>query len=258
MKENPNIDELLNSFIDGELTEKNQTEVQCLISSDARIAQRHRELQKCKMLVNSLPSAEAPAQMLEQIKASLEEKELVAQRQSVLGRREGARHLLARRVLAAAAMIGLVAVLTTVIYTIVTPEKTAPLPGFRARLELKTSDMVAVDAVINKAIEDKGILRLGGRDKGVYALSCSREAMNLLLGDLNSVWPSFDSATLFVETKTPGGQVVVENVNAEQIGNLMNPVMPGLTGPEKPVEKPATPLKDKIKVHLTIVVEGSE
>jgi hypothetical protein len=258
MKENPNIDELLNSFIDGELTERHQTEVQRLISHDAQVALRLRELEKCKVLVSSLPSAEAPSRMVEQIKASLEEKTLVEQRQPVFDRREGARHLLARKVLAAAAMIGLVAVLTTVIYTIVTPESVPLAMGFRGRLELKTSNLVGVDAVINKAIEDNGILRLGGRDKGVYALSCSREAMNLLLADLNGVWPSFDSATLFVETKTPGGQVIVENVSAEQIGNLMNPVMVGITGPEKAVEKPATPLKDKIKVDLTIIVKGSE
>ena len=49
MKENPNMDELLNSFIDGELPARQQTEVQRLIAHDEKIAQRVRQLQKSKM-----------------------------------------------------------------------------------------------------------------------------------------------------------------------------------------------------------------
>ena len=50
MKEIPNMDELLNSFIDGELTPRQQTEVQRLIAHEEKVAQRLRQLQKCKML----------------------------------------------------------------------------------------------------------------------------------------------------------------------------------------------------------------
>ncbi len=113
-EKNPNIEELLNSFIDGELTERERTEVQRLISHDAQVAQRLRELQKTQMLVGSLPRAEAPAQIMNGIKASLERDKVSdepvwsAER---FEKRVGARHLLARKVLAAAAMIGLVAIL---------------------------------------------------------------------------------------------------------------------------------------------------
>ncbi len=122
MKEEPNIDELLNGFIDGELDQRHQTEVQRLITHDAQIAERLRELQKCKVLVGSLPCVEAPAGMAEQIKASLETSALLGRQPESFDAREGARHLLVRRVLAAAAMIGLVAVLAAVVYTIVAPE----------------------------------------------------------------------------------------------------------------------------------------
>lgn len=261
-EENPNIEELLNSFIDGELPERDRTEIQRLISHDREVAQRLRDLQRCKMLVSSLPRAEAPAEMLEQIKASLEERVPLAQEPSGFAERVGARHLLVRKVLTAAAMIGLVAVLAAVVYTIVVPESPSHAMAFKGRLELKTSNLLVVDAAINRAIEENGLSdyispRREG-DKSVYAISCSREALGLLLADLENVWGRFDSATLFVDTKAPGGQVVVEDVTAEQIGNLINPVKPIVLKHEEPIEKPATPLKDKKKVHLTIVLTGSE
>lgn len=302
MKEELNIDELLNGFIDGELTARQHTEVQRLIAHDAQTAERLRELQKCKVLVSSLPCAEAPAEMAEQIKASLETSALLGRQPEPFDVRKGVRHLLVRRVLAAAAMIGLVAVLAAVVYTIVAPESVTedlmtvddllrtstryvvkrPEPGltataeksiaqispavtgFNGRLELRTSDLVAVNAFINRAIEDNDLLEKvspeteGG--KSVYALSCSRSALSLLLADLENVWARFDSATLFVETDWPGGQVVVDNVSAEQIVDLITPPKPRLTGDEKTsektIKKPESQAEDEEKVSLTIVVVG--
>ena len=302
MKEEPNIDELLNGFIDGELDQRHQTEVQRLIAHDAQIAERLRELQKCKVLVSSLPCVEAPAEMAGQIKASLETSALLGRQPEPFDAREGARHLLVRRVLAAAAMIGLVAVLAAVVYTIVAPESVTDRPiaiegwqqprrevgvekpapgiaataeksiaqispavtGFNGRLELKTSDLVAVNAFINRAIEDNDLLGKvspeAEGDKSVYTLSCSRSALSLLLADLENVWARFDSATLFVETDRPGGQVVVDNVSAEQIVDLITPPKPRLTGDEKTsektIKKPESQAEDEEKVSLTIVVVG--
>ncbi len=250
MKENPEIDELLNSFIDGELTARQQTEVQRLMAHDAKIAQRLQQLQKCKMLVSSLPVAEAPDGMLEDITASLEKRTLLGEQDSDFDERVGARHLLVRKVMAAAAMIGLVAVLATVVYTILAPE-TVPerpvafevreLPGeieavrpgpsmvameFNGRLELKTSALVAVDAFINRAIEDNGlsgsISPARQQDKSVYSLRCSQDGLNLLLADLGGIWEKFDSTTLSVETEAFGRQVVVDAVTAEQIAEIVN------------------------------------
>jgi len=263
-EENPNIDELLNGFIDEELTARQQTEVQRLIAHDSQIAERLRQLQKCKMLVGSLPFAEAPAEMSEQIRYSLERRTLLGQQAARVDEGEGARHLLVRRVVAAAAMIGLIAVLAGVIYTIVVPEAVTDKPvaieeweqpagkaeaeeltpaietsaekaiaqarliaaGFNGRLELKTSAPGAVDAFINRAIEDNGFLgKVSPKTEGnksVYALSCSREGLSLLLADLGAIWSRFDSATLFVETERLGEQVVVDAVAAEQIVEIVN------------------------------------
>jgi anti-sigma factor RsiW len=248
----PNIDELLNSFIDGELDQRHQTEVQRLIKHDKQIAERLLTLQKCKRLVSSLPYTEAPQELLGDIKASLKESKLLPVRRSFSEdgvqpargeqrrrEREGARHLLVRRLTAAAAMIGLVAVLAAVIYSIVAPQvvtkpavtvATAEKPvepalaeaKFTGRLELKTSSPSEVAAFINKAIEynipsDERTAAVPGKLGESHVLICSRQNLKLLLDDLDTIWDKIDSATLFVQTNRPEGQIVIDAVAPEQI-----------------------------------------
>jgi hypothetical protein len=196
-KEDANIDELLNSFLDGELAERERTEVERLLTHDAEIAKRFAELEKCRMLVGSLPYAEAPAEVLERIKESAGEMPVSSSETKVFEQCRGARHLLIRQVVSIAAMVVLVAVLGVVIYTILGPESVGKRPmvaedlrlpakkievepsetvqpmmakaeetieqakllagGFRGRLELKTKALVATDASVNRAIEDSGL-----------------------------------------------------------------------------------------------------
>ncbi|RKY20075.1 MAG: hypothetical protein DRP62_08805 [Planctomycetota bacterium] len=261
MKENPNIDELLNGFIDAELTERQRTEVQRLISHDEQIADRLRQLEKSKMLVGSLPCVEAPAEMLENIKSALERRTLLGQQPEHISEREGARHLLLRRVAVAAAMIGLVAVLAAVIYTILAPEKAPDRTvavkswrqpadedsypaerkshptkryttydirdtSFNGTLELKTAAVTAVSAFISKSIKNNQILESAAPEidgnKITFTVSCSREGLKLLLADLESIKHKFDSATLFVGTEQLGEQIKVESVDIEQVAEIIS------------------------------------
>ena len=239
MRQNPDIDELLNSFIDGELTAGQKTEIERLITRNENIAQRLRQLQKCKMLMGSLPRAEAPVSILEGIKASLDGRTMPAERQVTSHVRAVKRHLPARRVLSTAAMIGLVAVLTAVIYTTVGPETVPDVAepiepragvvatsGFSGRLELRTSALVAVDAFINSVIEDSGlsapVVPTRRQDKRIYSLNCSREDLNLLLVNLEYIWDELDLATLFVNTEEFGRPVAVEAVTTEQISEIVD------------------------------------
>ena len=241
MKEDMSINELLNSYLDGELAQRHQTEVGRLISHDAEVAKHLRELEKCKMLVSSLPYDEAPAGMAERIKASLRKRAVVGQRPYRIEERAGARHLLVRKVLAAAAMIVLAAIFGGVIYTILAPQPVSDEPiavedmrqvarevkvekpepsivataeksvggavlaaEFNGRLELTTSALIAVDAAIKRAIEENYLLEKVSSEtrdnERVYALSCSREALSLLLSDLGNIWSRLDSAVLIVES----------------------------------------------------------
>ncbi len=232
MKEEMKIDELLNSFVDGQLTARQETEVQRLIDNDPQIAQQLRQLQKCRVLMSSLPIADAPAQILDNIKASLEVKAQHDMPELISQERTRTRNLLSQRVLAVAALIGLVVVLAAVLYTIAPPE-TAPkrpdamvVKDFRGKLELKTSDFVAVDAFINRVIEDNG---LSGSltptrepNRRIYTLNCSKQGLNLLLADLRSIWSKLDTATLFVDTEVFGERIIVEAVTTEQITEIIS------------------------------------
>ncbi|NQT00730.1 MAG: hypothetical protein HQ580_01760 [Planctomycetes bacterium] len=251
MKEIPNLDELLNSFIDEELTLRNQTEVQRLVAHDEKIAQRLQQLQKYKMLLSSLPVAEAPPQILENVKASLARRTLLGEPPSAFDEKIGARHLLGRKVFAAAAMFGLVAVLAVVVYSIVapavlqkpivaerrdlTPEINIPEPAptlvvaapFSGRLELQTKDLPAVLGFINRAIEenipsDEWIASDQSDVREPHALICSIKNFNLLWAELDNIWNKLDSAALFIDTEVFGEQVVVGTVTAEQIVGIVN------------------------------------
>lgn len=258
----PNIDELLNGFLDGELDQRHQTEVQRLLKHDEQIAERLRKIQNCRRLVSSLPYTEAPQELLGNIKASLKESKLVAPPVRPMQRRrehEGARHLLLRKLISAAAMIALVAVLAAVIYSIVAPQavynkpvavkqrqpseiqpkesepavmvataekpigQTTPAEAkFSGRLELKTSSPSEIAAFLNKAIElnvpsDRQTAAGTERLKESHVLACSRQNLRALIDELGTVWDKIDSATLFIETDRPEGQIVIDAVAPEQI-----------------------------------------
>ena len=251
MKEIPNLDELLNSFIDGELAPRQHTEVQRLLAHDEKIAQRLEQLQQCKMLLSSLPVAEAPPQILDNVKASLARRTLLGEEPSAYDEQIGARHLLGRKVFTAAAMLGLVAVLIAVVYSIIAPtvpnvpiaaehrsmtstiDLTEPAPvivavaPFSGRLELHTKTLPAVIGFINRAIEenipsDEWIAADQGEIREPHTLICSSESFNLLLARLDDIWNKLDSATLFVDTEVFGRRVVVEAVTTEQITDIVN------------------------------------
>ena len=246
------IDELLNSFIDGELTAREQTEVERLRTNDVRIAQRLQELEKCKMLVGSLPRAEAPSRILEGVKASLAGTSIAPPvEEPAYDQRAGRIHLLGRKLLSAAAMIGLLAVLAGVIYTIMAPQTASegprvvvdhqppvnaevvrPGPGaadtlaFSGKLELRTDVPTEVGTIINTSIKENGLSDSIGdvreQDKRIHYVRCSREALNSLLADLEDIWPRLDSATMFIDTKVFGRQVEVDAVTTGQIVEIID------------------------------------
>lgn len=269
-KDNPNIEELLNSYIDGELSERQCTEVKRLIAHNESVANRLRQLQKCKALLESLPRADGPPELLENIKTSLERKMLLDRSTGQPESRAGARELLLRRVLAAAAMIALVATLALVIFNILSPQgergasivakeppkieqnlfdekdkailtpaaekgdvkQAAPstpamsqvpitLLALGSRLELKTDEPIAVNAVILKAFYDKGLLDCAAIErqvnKSIYSLKCSRGDIVSLFGDLENSWAKFGEASLTFATEVSGKQITVGNIAAEQV-----------------------------------------
>ena len=243
------IDELLSGYIDDELATRQRTEVERLIAHDAKIERRLEQLQKCRTLIGSLPCAEAPPQILEAVKASLASTVAIYE-QSSYGKRMGRIHLLGRRILSAAAMLGLVGLLAGVVYTILAPnapsdgppvvmdrppseiiESTKPAPAispalaFSGRLELKTGIPAKVGAVIKTTIEENGLSDSVGdiREPGkrIHYVRCSKQGLNSLLAGLENVWPRLDSATMLIDTEVFGRQVAIDAVTTGQIAEII-------------------------------------
>ncbi len=257
LEQNPKIEELLNGYIDSELSADERSQVERLIREDHVIAQRLRQLKRCKELVNSLPPAEPPAQVVAGIK------ELIRSRStggviSEIEKRRGARHLFIRQALAASIIIGLVGIMGAVVYKIVGPEQTAtpivavkPAPAIKHAvamkpqetkkevvvavaeettsvglysLQLQTADFAAVDAYVNKLLEESPWLRYEATKdqpgKSAYRILCSRGGLEAMMSDLATVWSKFDSTTLIVRTDNFGQSVTVASVKPEQIADI--------------------------------------
>lgn len=251
MKSNSNIDELLCSFIDGELPARQKTEVQRMVARDPEVGQRLRQLQNCSNLVSALPRAEAPDDMVEQIRLSLERRTLLGERPTSSSGRAGRWHLRMRRMMAAAAMIALFGGLGLVVYQIVSPIAptdspsivannddltTSPVPtappvivaaepGFTGRLEFHTAAMAQADSVIKGAIRENGLDEFaqtdGGEGTRVYQVACSREAAEQLVADLSAIWENSESVKLMVESDRFNESVAVDSPTLQQVAKII-------------------------------------
>lgn len=256
------IEELLNSYLDGELSQREQVEVQRLVSSDERVARRLRELERCRLLVSSLPPAEPPAQVVAGIK-----KLLLGRLASVAGGQDdarlGAKHLFVRQVLAASVIIGLAGLLMAVVYQIVGPEKmtprtvavqtapAAPSPeqsrgiapqavplgaektiaaedktgvGFYS-LQLETSNFVAVDAFVNKLLIESPWLRFdAAKEKPGRSVYRVICSRGGLDTLVSDLAPAWTKfdSTTLIVHTGVGQYITVESVQPEQIAKIAN------------------------------------
>ncbi len=253
MKANPNLDELLCSFMDGELSPRQRTEVQRMAARDQQVGRRLRQLQNCRTLFTALPQVEAPSDMMEQIKLSLERRTLLQEQPVAPRRSAGTLHLVFRKLVAAAAMFALLGVLGVVVYQIaapvagpesppfatdtgrlqpIGPDWTAVPPtvvadaGFSGRLELRTASFASMDAFIRRAIENVALSDStesgAAGDRRRYHIVGTRENINRLVASLSSAWQSAGAATLYVDR--PGdapGPVAVEAVTPDQTVSII-------------------------------------
>jgi len=248
MKDDQNIDELLNSFIDEELSERQHTEVRRLIENNPELAQKLKELRRYRQLLSSLPLSQAPEDMLEDIKDSLERRALSAQPGEHFDDAKGAKELFLRKALSLAAVAALVCILAGVIYTIVVPknfrsrpitaknwqepERNKPsvikqkktLPIFDFKVEIQTADTTAVNTFVSKWFRETSLsggltppLRSDGNFRSV---SCSVQQLKALLFDLKSIRHRFDSTVLVVQSNAADSPVTIRSVTLEQIEQI--------------------------------------
>ena len=121
MKDIELVEELLNSYIDGELDERKSNEVRRLIDNDPEVRKLFDSLSRYKKLIGCVTPVSVPEGFSEGVAKQLERQILLADT-NVYHHRAGRRHLILRRVMTAAAMIVLLAVLSVVIFDIFVPK----------------------------------------------------------------------------------------------------------------------------------------
>jgi hypothetical protein len=128
MKNQQEIEELLNSYIDGELDERHETEVKRLVSNNTEIAELLKNLQACKKLVNSLETCKPPEEIVDEIKSSIERQTLLQPDSISTDHSKGKNQLLIRKLISFAAIIILSVVLGIVLYDIIGPADSGDAP----------------------------------------------------------------------------------------------------------------------------------
>ncbi len=254
MKSSSNIDELLNGFIDEELSPRQLTEVQRLIANDIEVLRKLNELRKVKGLMESLPSEEAPQELFGEIKASLERSFLLDHSKHAGETKRGERHLLLRKILSAAAVITLVGGLFYVVFTIIdfkgavpdnyaveskSPEsvdagfsnKTAQPEAFavtaeplNAQINMQCRNFAAVDAFLKRSLSDSGLLENAEINRSQESLaidiSTSEAVMAVFLEQIKPLWPQLDAVSFTVGSNSDP-KVTIDNVQINQISQII-------------------------------------
>ncbi len=247
------IEELLSCYVDGELSDRGRTEVKRLIQHDESVAAKLLRMEKQKQLLNSLPIASAPAGMVEDIKGRLSKRPISERFELDVDESAGARHLLYRRALTAAAMFMLVGVLAVVVFNIIMPgpalrEEVAikgagsPEAGteskeavvdsgggveavdsypFRAALRLATYDSITVNGFIAKAIYNNDLVdsTIPKRQatQSDYHITCTTGQIVGLLDELEAVWDGCERISLTMYGETAASDIVIDDVTSAQV-----------------------------------------
>ena len=254
MKDKDNIDELLNGYIDDELSPRQHTEVNRLIKHDSQIAEKLQQLKMCKTLLSALPNEDTPYDLLEDIKNALERKTLLQETPKHFQKNKGVKHLHFKKILASAAMIAMFAALGTIIYSIIGPSKSDSASGnwknltktvasnlsnkpvkpkaaakpqnIIASIELKTDAFVATNAFIKKSLEENGLLNknapVNDGASGLYYVKSNMTDANLLLADMGHIGQRFKSIDLKITSPDNKSSSSVKNLSFSQIHQIIN------------------------------------
>lgn len=232
------INELLNAYIDGELSERKATELKRLIDHNPELNERLTELQSCKKLAASLPKEQAPDNLADNVITAMERRMILDELSTPQVQTVGVRHLFMKRLAGVAAILLLVAVLGVIIFQVVSPPDTAitPVP---VALDNKTSDFkikvsLTADNITSAKHAIDGILRASdGIDSfasdnlaGInYKFTCKQKDAAAFFSKLTDSWSSFDLQHISMQEKNTTQWVHI--TNAEMMSQVINLITAG-------------------------------
>ncbi|NQV33374.1 MAG: hypothetical protein HQ515_11835, partial [Phycisphaeraceae bacterium] len=227
--------------MDGELDSRQSVELKRLLENSSELRGRLRCLKNVRNLAHHLPREDAPVELSQQIRSMLERKALFGEG---LDRSEGTRRVstvLFQKIRAFAAILALGAVLSLLVYSIVSPVDPAsespvadkklgpvmPIQGpMRGKLELVCAAMPSVDSFLMRSVQFNDLSSCVQREnlagRSLYYVSCHREDVKHLLSALNSVWHQFDETAFYVNTGELGEMIRVSGASVSQVASLIN------------------------------------
>ena len=126
--DNLKIEELLNAYVDGELSVKERQRVEHLLLEDSEAQELFKQIQQVSQGVSALPVTAAPQELADNIQYELE-REFLLGKEEVLSELAGEKHLQVRWLVSAAAVLVLAGVIVTVVYTVLNnPTDSVSLP----------------------------------------------------------------------------------------------------------------------------------
>jgi hypothetical protein len=249
-----NIDELLNGYVDGELSERKYTELKRMMQHDPELAARFAGLKKQKQLLNSMPIEKAPQGLLDEVVGSLERKLILNEYSAASIESEGIQHLMFRRALTAAVILVLFGGLGGLIYKIVSPvqptnkrmavapgfgsedyvggviplieKNTNPIaadtPVFRATLNLKTEHAITMNSFLMKLVFTHNLNDFveppeNEGTSSTIRFACGIDSIVDLLADLQTEWSQCRQASLSVYDHAQAKMIVIENLSSRQL-----------------------------------------
>lgn len=240
--QNPNCDEIINSFVDGELSPRQRTEIKRLAAHDRDVAGRIRQIKNCRNLLRSLPREDPPLEITENVRVLLERKSLLGERS--LSTLAGPKRFTALRwIRAAAAVVLLVAALSMLVYRIVSPlelekpgliadqipendmsveNKTSTIIGsLAATYELRHAAATDIAGVIEEAAAKCGLDVPPQIDQNriIYHFSCEKKKLGIILKQLQDVQGAINETQLVLiaegqerKIRNPASPMLVANV----------------------------------------------
>ncbi|MFC1762429.1 anti-sigma factor family protein [Planctomycetota bacterium] len=240
MKAHANNEELFNSYVDGELSPRERTEVKRLAANDPAVYRQLRQLRNTRIMLRSLPREEPPAEIAENILALLERKSLLDASPTSADRPQ--RYLVLRRVRAAAAVLMLLTGLSVLVYSIMAPtDSPTQIAAVDKDVEIRTESVLSsnqetprqihstfglhlaastdlaslLEGVIARQGAAVAVERVKNPGRQEFQLAGSRSALGAILMELNSVWGAVNQADFCVSG--PSTDQVVEFPDASPL-----------------------------------------
>jgi len=255
-QEREQIEQLIHGFLDGELTQRQRTELKRLAQHNPSVKKQLHSLYRQKELFSALPVEKAPKDLAEEVRRKLERRMILDTEPAVRIHPLGRSYLLYRRIAAAAAMLFLpLGILAILVIQIIKPVDEMPVGSPSAvvespdlsirtasgpaaagseqtkvlsmgRLTLVTDQPIVVNELIKNGVLSNHLLSEASSQRtessAVYRIQCRQRQMLSLLKSLEPAWQNSSKQRLAIISEDPASAepIMIEGIRPEQLISL--------------------------------------